>query len=217
MRIATVLLVDDHPPLRAGVAVIIERSGRYRVIAEAGSVDEATTAFEQHAPDIVIADVTLPDGTGIDVIRAIRGRTPSTRILVLSMHARRSLAETVLDEGAGGYLLKESTSDHLVAALDAIQAGRTYVDAGLGLGCRSASSGNGRKTDDRGPFAALSRREFEVFQLLAAGLTSKQIGLRLGISPKTVDNHRGSIMEKLEIESVADLVRLAIRTGVVDP
>jgi DNA-binding NarL/FixJ family response regulator len=217
MKRATVILVDDHPPLRAGVAAIIGKSGRYEVVAEAGSVDEACDELRRVAPDVLIIDVSLPDGTGLDVIRDARREQASIRILVLTMHARRSLADSAFDAGANGYLLKESTGDHLVDALDAIRGGRTFLDPRL-----ESVVGHGRPhgcPDGSGSdaFVGLSGREFEVFGLLASGRTSKEIGSMLGISPKTVDNHRGSVMEKLGLGSIADLVRLAIRTGVVDP
>lgn len=214
MSLIPVALVDDHPPLRAGVAAIIGRSGRYEVVAEAGSVEEAARVIRGCRAAIVIVDVSLPDGSGVEVIRTIRATRPELALLVLTMHARRSLADAALEAGAGGYLLKESTGDHLVAALDAVYDGRIYIDPRLG----TTSAGDGARPDAvGGVLASLSGREFEVFRLLAAGQNSKEIGALLGISRKTVDNHRSRVMEKLRLTSVADLVRLAIRAGVIEP
>lgn len=214
MKRIAVALVDDHPPLRAGVAAIIGRSGRYEVVAEVGSVEEASRVIPGSGATIVIVDVSLPDGSGLDVIRSIRGRCPEVAVLVLTMHARRSLADAALDAGAGGYLLKESTGEHLVAALDAVGAGRRYVDPRLA----SVVGGEDCGCDaSRARYAGLSDREFEVFRLLAAGRNSKEIGAMLGIARKTVDNHRSRVMEKLGLNSIAGLVRLAVRTGVMEP
>lgn len=215
---ATIVLVDDHPPLRAGVAAIIERSQRYRVVAEAGAIDEALHAIREHRPRVVVVDVTLPDGSGIDLTRLIRRGSLAERVLMLTMHARRALADTAFEAGADGYVLKDSTAEHLIAALDTILAGERYLDAAL-------QSVEPDLILDSNPFGAgpgpelaqLSERELEVFRLLAIGQNSKQIGVLLGISSKTVDNHRASVMEKLGIESIAELVRLAIRTGTIDP
>lgn len=215
MKRPTVLLVDDHPPLRAGVAAILERSRRYAVVGEAGTVSDAMDQLLERRPEIVVVDVSLPDGSGIDFVRAVKRDELVSGALVLTMHARRALADSAFGAGADGYLLKESTSDHLVAALDAIVRGETYLDAGLeSVHTARADSKAGTEADT---FRRLSERELEVFRLLAGGQNSKQIASLLGISSKTVDNHRSSIMTKLSIESIADLVRLAIRTGEIDP
>ncbi|MFW5685999.1 MAG: response regulator [Spirochaetota bacterium] len=219
MSSESVVLVDDHPPLRAGVAAIIGRSERYGVVAEAGSVRDAIDAVRTHRPSFVIADISLPDGSGVDLARTLRELDEDVRILMLTMHARRALAERAFAAGANGYLLKESTGELLITALDELSAGRVFLDFSL------------RSVDDEpGPAAAcedefrtsellspLSEREFEVFRMLAAGQNSKEVGALLGISSKTVDNHRSRIMEKLGVDSVAGLVRVAIRTGAIDP
>lgn len=208
----SVLIVDDHPPLRAGIAAILGRSGPYEVIGEAGSVADAERLARLHSPGVAIVDVSLPDGTGIALVRTLKGECGVERVLVVSMHARRAFAERSLAAGADGYLLKESSGEHLIRALDAIAGGERFIDAVLlPLDGSSGSIGTAPKLEP------LSAREREVFGLLAAGSNSKEIGFALGISPKTVDNHRSSIMEKLALENLADLVRLAVRTGVIDP
>lgn len=214
---ASIVLVDDHPPLRAGVAAIIERSRRHKVVAEAGTIEEAAAAVRANTPDILIVDVSLPDGSGIDLVRSLKRSGSVERILVLSMHARRSLAESAFEAGADGYLLKESTPEYLLHALDEIGEGRTFLDHRL----RPVGPQAGAPEDSHAPgeesLYRLTPREFEVFRFLAAGKNAKQIGLLLRISSKTVDNHRASIMEKLHLSSLADLVRLAIRTETIDP
>ncbi len=218
MRTPSVLLVDDHPPLRAGVAAMLQRDGTYEVAGEAGTLDEALIQVRAIKPDIVIADITLPDGNGIDLARSLKRDGASTRVLLLTMHARRAFAENAIKAGADGYLLKESTGEHLFRALETVRSGDVFIDPALGL----QNVGDGSQTpletgSDTDGFAALSEREYEVFRLLASGQNSKQIGVLLGISSKTVDNHRLSIMTKLNLESIADIVRLAIRVGIVEP
>lgn len=214
MKRIAVALVDDHPPLRAGVAAIVGRSSRYEVVAEAGCVEEAARVIPDSGAAIVIVDVSLPDGSGIEVIRALHATQIDMRLLVLTMHARRSLAEAALAAGAHGYLLKESTGAHLLAALDAVYDGRTYLDPRLETVAAGDRAGVDAAAD---VYAVLSEREFEVFRLLAAGRNSKEIGVLLGISRKTVDNHRSRVMEKLHLSSIVGLVRLAVRTGVIEP
>jgi DNA-binding NarL/FixJ family response regulator len=212
----TVVLVDDHPPLRAGVASIIERSGSYQVVADVGTVDEAFHVIRMYRPDVVIVDVTLPDGNGVDLIRAAKAERAESKVLILSMHAIRRIADEALRAGADGYMLKESTAEHLITALDQILSGDSFLDARL-VPVLDGGTPHGARPDGRDGVEILSDREYQVFCLLAHGRTSKEIGVTLGISPKTVDNHRSSIMEKLGVLSVADLVRIAIRTGAMQP
>ncbi|MFP4376546.1 MAG: response regulator [Spirochaetales bacterium] len=212
----TVVLVDDHPPLRAGVAAILERSGTYRVVAEVGTADDAFYTVRTLAPDVCVLDISLPDGNGVDVVRDTKRVAPDTKILILSMHSVRRIADEALQAGADGYMLKESTGEHLVTALDQILRGEPFIDARL-VPILDGGTPRGAQPDGRDGVEILSDREYQVFCLLAHGRTSKEIGSTLGISPKTVDNHRASIMEKLGVFSVADLVRITIRTGAMQP
>ncbi len=212
MSVRTVILVDDHPPLRAGVAAILEATGRYRVVAQVGAVAEALRAARDLCPDILLVDISLPDGSGIDLVRSLRATGCPTRILVLSMHAIRRLADEAIDAGADGYLLKESTGEYLMTALESICDGRTFIDS------RLRSLGPSIPPDHpAGEAVTLTGREYQVFVQLASGRNSKEIGALLGISPKTVDNHRAAVIEKLGVSSVAELVRIAIRTGAIAP
>lgn len=166
-------------------------------------------------PDVIVLDVSLPDGNGLDLIRKIVAELPDARIMVLTMHARRQLADEAFKVGADGYLLKESSGELLVDGLERIAAGEQVLDPKLALAKRPA----GCEDPPEAPAALerLSPREVEVFQLLAVGRSGKQIAAVLGISPKTVDNHRANIMDKLCVGSIAELVRVAIRTGTIEP
>ncbi|TVQ21985.1 MAG: DNA-binding response regulator [Spirochaetaceae bacterium] len=212
MSVRTVILVDDHPPLRAGVATILEATGHYRVVSQVGAVADALRAAGELSPDILVVDISLPDGSGIDLVRSLRSTGCPGRILVLSMHAIRRLADEAIDAGADGYLLKESTGEHLMAALESICDGRTFIDARLrSLGASIPADQPAREA------GTLTGREYQVFVQIASGRNSKEIGALLGISPKTVDNHRAAVIEKLGVSSVAELVRIAIRTGAIVP
>ena len=217
MSQTSVLLVDDHPPLRAGVATMLQRDGNYDIVGEAGTVDEAIMQARSERPDVVIADITLPDGNGIDLARSLKREGVTTAVLLLTMHNRRTFAESAIKAGANGYLLKESTGEHLFQALDTILAGEVFIDPALDLPGQQSAQIIPDSSIDADRFSALSEREYEVFRLLASGQNSKQIGVLLAISSKTVDNHRSRIMEKLNVESIADIVRLAIRVGIVEP
>lgn len=214
-----VMLVDDHPPLRTGVAAILEKSGRYRVVAEAGSVEEALVAARSHRPPITVLDLLLPDGSGLDLLRVMKREGLVRGVLVLSMNATAAMADAALEAGADAYLLKESTGEHLLMAMDAVRDGRTFLDGRLGRSgpSRDANAPSRDVASERRPLHALSAREHEIFRLLASGRNSKEIARLLDISSKTVDNHRSRVMQKLELSSIADLVRLAVRTGVIDP
>jgi DNA-binding NarL/FixJ family response regulator len=217
MQTTSVILVDDHPPLRMGVAAILERSGTYSVVAEVGTVDSAIESIRTICPEIAIIDISLPDGNGLDIMRALQGHACDVRFLMLSMHARRSIAEEAVEAGASGYMLKESTGDHLISALDQILEGAIYLDPRLAPVTVARPRKEGEHPDGAREIESLSDREFQVFELIARGRNAKEIGAILSISSKTVDNHRASIMEKLGAESVADIVRIAIRTGAIEP
>lgn len=210
-----VVIVDDHPPLREGIAAIVTRGGQFTVAGTAGSGADAMELIRRTTPEIAIVDLTLPDGNGVDLVRQIRHESPDTRILVLTMHARIQMAEVAFSAGADGYLLKESSGDLLLAALGKLTGGAQFLDpklvsAGTRPGCDDAA-------EPVEAVQSLSPREREVFERLAIGRSAKEIAAELNISAKTVDNHRAHIMERLCISTTAELVRLAIRAGVIDP
>ena len=216
MNRVRVVLIDDHPPLREGIAAIIGRTASYELVGTAGTFDEGLHLLRTEKPDVVVLDISLPDGNGLDLIRKTVIELPDARIMVLTMHARRQLADRAFEVGADGYLLKESTGELLVDGLERIAAGERVLDPKLA----SPEPAQGYADTSAFPCAGLGRlspRELEVFQLLAVGQSGKQIADVLGISPKTVDNHRASVMDKLCVGSIAELVRVAIRTGTIEP
>jgi len=205
-----ILLVDDHAVVRAGFRTLLENQPGIVVVAEAESGEAACRKFVELAPDIVIMDLSLPGIGGLEAIRRIVARDHQARVLVFSMHEDTVFVEQALQAGARGYLGKSSAPVVLVEAVQQIAAGNVYLDADIAQ--RLAFQ---KTTGDRGPFAALSTREFEIFCLLAEGLTVAEISARLSLSSKTVANYTTQIKSKLEVGTAAELARLAIRHGIV--
>ncbi len=205
-----VLLVDDHAVVRAGYRALLSTAPDIVVVAEAERGENACGKYADMAPDVVIMDLSLPGMGGLEAIRQIIKRDPAARILVFSMHEDAVFVEQALQAGARGYLTKSSAPDILITAVRRIAAGEVYLEAELAQ--RMAyQKARGKPT----PFAALTSREFEIFCLLAEGLNVAQVAERLSISYKTVANYSTQIKSKLNVGTVAELARLAIRHGLV--
>lgn len=210
-RIRT-LLVDDHPVVRAGYKLLLEQDGEIVVIAEAESGEVACRHYVDFSPDIVIMDLSLRGMSGLEAIRRIVSRDPNARILVFSMHEDPMFAERAIAAGAKGYLTKSSAPHELVDAAKHVAGGDIYLDREIAQHLALQNAG-GRSA----ALQALSTREFEIFCLLAAGETSLAIGRRLSLSPKTVANYATQIKAKLRLSTTAELTRLAIRQGILEP
>ena len=211
----TIVLADDHTVVRQGIRKLLETRDDFQIIGEASDGEEAVKLVLDKQPDVALMDIWMPRLSGIDATRRIGKRGLETKVLVLSMHESRAYVEEVLRAGAAGYVVKNAAADDLLEAIDAVGDGISYlspaitqqvVDA-IARPAPSAPSGLGVLTD----------REREVLQLIAEGLSSKEIASMLGVSLKTVDSHRSNLMEKLDIHKVSGLVRFAIRTGLVEP
>ncbi len=206
-----IMLVDDHAVVRAGVRRLLEQHPAFYVVAEAESGERAYQMFGEVLPDIAVMDLTMPGMGGMEAIRRIISRYPTARILVLSMHENAAFASQSLKAGAKGYLPKSSLADDLVSALEALSVGKTYISADIAR--KIAIQGLESSND---PMLQLSVREFEIFRLLAEGQDNDQIARVLKISGKTVANYQTTIKQKLGINSPVELVRLAIRHGLID-
>lgn len=208
-----VLLVDDHPFLRQGVALNLKGTGDIEVCGEAPDSDTAVRVAAETRPDVVVTDLTLPDKSGLELIRILRDQNPGVNILVLSMHDEDSYAERCLRAGAKGYLMKSRGPDQLAFAIREIAAGRIYVSPDLAqrLLTSLTHAPSAQLNERADEFKDLSDREFEVFELLGRGKTSKEIGSMLGISSKTVDVHRMNIRQKLHVKTNPDLIHQAVR------
>lgn len=211
----TILLADDHTLVRAGLRRVLEERPDWEVVAEAGDGREAVRLAEQHEPDVAIVDVAMPLLNGIEVTRQIVKRAPSTRVLVLSMHADEAYVTQILQAGAAGYLLKDSADSDLVKAVAAVAMGKSFFSPAI---ARVMLDDYVRQLAERGitdRYESLSDREREIFQLIAEGRTNKEIAALLSVSPSTVETHRAHIMEKLDLHSAAEIVLYAVRRGVI--
>jgi DNA-binding NarL/FixJ family response regulator len=205
-----ILLIDDHPMMRAGLAQLINQQADMVVCAEAGNPAEAANQLKHIRPDLMLTDLTMPGRGGIEFIKDILAVEPELPILVVSMHDEVVYAERCLRAGARGYIMKESGSEKLLIALRRVLEGQTYVSTAMSESIlRNLSSRKPRGSDS--PIQSLSDREFEIFQLVGQGKSTRAIAEQLHLSPKTVDVHRTHIREKLNLKDVTALVRHAVR------
>ncbi len=206
-----ILLADDHAMVRKGFRMILGSQDDMEIIGGAGNGREAVEMAEQLQPDLIVMDVAMPELNGIEATRRISGASPRCRILALSMHKDSVYVREILRAGARGYLLKDSGDDDLLAAVRAVAGGEGYLSPGVS---EAVLSDYRRHVTD--PIDLLTSREREVLQLIAEGRTNKEIATLLNLSVYTVDAHRGRIMEKLNLHSTGELVRFAVRQGLID-
>lgn len=206
-----IMLVDDHAVVRAGVRRLIEQDGRFLVVAEADSGESAYQQYGVCLPDIVIIDLSMPGMGGMEAISRIIARYPSAKLLVLSMHENAAFASQALKAGAKGYLSKNGLAEELINALEHIAIGQIYINASM-----TQKIAQQFLTNENNLLQQLSTREFEIFRMLAEGIDSAEIGKKLNISGKTVANYQTTIKQKLSINNSVELVRLAIRSGLID-
>ncbi len=211
----TIVVADDHKIVREGLVRLLEERDDFSVIGEASDGEEAVQMVLDRQPDVVIMDIWMPRLGGIDATRRIGKKGSNAKILVLSMHESRTYVEEVLRAGASGYIVKNSAPSDLIQAIDAVCSGASYLSPAITQQVVDAIARPG----DGSPsgVSVLTDREREVLQLIAEGLSSKEIASMLGVSLKTVDSHRSNLMEKLDIHKVSGLVRFAIRAGLVEP
>ncbi|OFW04307.1 MAG: DNA-binding response regulator [Acidobacteria bacterium RIFCSPLOWO2_02_FULL_68_18] len=210
-----ILLADDHTVVRQGLRKVLEVRPDWEVVAEAGDGREAVRQAEELEPDVAILDITMPLLNGVEATRQIVRRSPSTRVLVLTMHADEAYVNQILQAGATGYLLKDSADVDLIQAVSAVSKGKSFFSPAI---ARMMLDDYVRQVADRGVtdrYDLLSEREREIFQLIAEGKANKEIATLLSISPSTVETHRARIMEKLDLHSAAEIVLYAVRKGIV--
>ncbi|MCS7314287.1 MAG: response regulator transcription factor [Bryobacterales bacterium] len=206
-----VLLADDHALVRQGFRLILSAQPDIEIVGEAGNGREALELVEKLRPDVVVMDVAMPEMNGIEATRRLAALAPRTRVLALSMHKDSVYVREILRAGARGYLLKDAIDRDLLAAVRAVASGEAYLSPAVS---EAVLSDYRRHVSD--PLDLLTSREREVLQLIAEGKTNKEIASILNLSVYTVDAHRGRIMEKLNVHSVSELVRFAVRAGLVD-
>jgi DNA-binding NarL/FixJ family response regulator len=211
-RKTRVLLADDHTLVRAGVRRILEAHPGVAVVGEVADGAAALRALEETEVDVLVLDLSMPGLDGFEVLRRVRGVAPDLKVLVLSMHADPEYVSRAVREGADGYLLKDSAVHDLVAAIEAVREGRPYYSPQVQRELTALVRG---KPAAPSPLEELTEREREVLKHIAEGLSTRGIATRLAISVRTVETHRANLMRKLDVRSVAHLVRLAIREGLV--
>ena len=213
-----VIIIDDHPLFREGLKTILNRKPKYEVAGEAGSGQAGLLLVKNLKPDLVLLDLSLPDIRGLDLIRDILKASVKTRILIVSMHSKIDYIAKAFQHGAMGYIVKDSAAGTLLNGIEHILKGNFYMDTSVsqqvvkklaGLPAKEAFSTNTG-------YEALTPREQEVMALLAEGMAISQIADQLFISPKTAENHRSNIMRKLGLHSGIELVRYAVKIGLID-
>lgn len=205
-----VLLVDDHAVVRAGYRMLLKNSEDIVIVAEADSGEKACRAFIEVKPDVVVMDLSMPGIGGLEAIRRITARDPEAKVLVFSMHEDTVFVEQALQAGARGYITKSSAPETLVSAIKELAEGKSHIDSKIVQQLAFQKSRGGS------PFASLSTREFEIFCLLAEGLNTSEIAKQLSLSYKTVANYSTQIKNKLNVSTMADLARLAIRHNIIN-
>jgi DNA-binding NarL/FixJ family response regulator len=206
-----VLLADDHAILREGVRLVLEAQPDITVVGEASDGDETLALARRLRPDVVIMDIAMPGLNGLEATRRLRAAMPEVQIVVLTMHADREYVTEVVQAGAAGYVLKQAAGQELVKALRAVRDGAAYLHPAA---TRALIGDYLRRCDD-GPADGLTPREREVLRQVALGLSNRAIANALGISVKTVEAHRANLMAKLDMHDRTELVRYAIRTGLI--
>jgi len=205
-----ILIVDDHPMMRQGLAALINNEPDLAICCEAESASQAMDAVVSGKPDLVIADITLPDKSGLELIKDLQAVHPGLQILVVSMHDESLYAERVLRAGGRGYIMKQEGGKRLMEGIRRVLAGEIYVSDKMSKRILEIFSGQ-RGTSNGSPVEKLTDREFEVFQLIGEGKATRDIAQKLHLSVKTVEVHRLHIKEKLELKTAAELIRFAVR------
>jgi len=211
MKRIRILLVDDHAVVRQGFKMILAEQPDMEIVGEAGNGREALALAESLKPDIVVMDVAMPELNGIEATRRMGESVPHTRVVALSMHKDSVYVREILRAGARGYLLKDSVAADLVSAVRSVARGEGYISPQV-----SHAVLDDYRRHVTNPIDTLTSREREVLQMLAEGKTNKEIAVILNLSVYTVDAHRGRIMEKLNLHSINELVRFAVRNGLID-
>ena len=209
------LLVDDHAVVRSGLRMLLETHGDMEIVGEAGTAQEALELLETLTPDVILMDIGLPDISGIEAARTIKERMPTAAVVALTIHEDEEYFFKMLEAGASGYVPKRAAPEELVTAIEAAAAGEVYLYPSMAKLLVKDYLGQDQAQKLTRALDGLSAREQEVLAPLVEGASNAEIADRLGISPKTVARHRENIMHKLNLHSRAELVKYAIRKGII--
>ena len=206
----TVVIADDHVIFRQGLLKLLQSAENIDVVADTGSADEALRLIVEKQPDVAILDISMPVLSGIEIMEEVQRKGIGTKIVFLTMHSDPLTAKRAIQANASGYVLKDDAFEDLLYAVKAVASGGTFVSPSISEKVLKLESGREKEG------SMLTGREREVLQLIASGLTNKKIADKLSISVKTVETHRTRILQKLDVHTTADLVRYAIKTGLLD-
>lgn len=209
---ARLIIADDHQMMRDGLKALIAEAEDFVIVGEAGNGKDTVALAAKLSPHLVIMDVNMPDLNGIEATRRIVEASPQTRVLALSAHPDEHLVTEMLRAGASGYLLKHTAYEELIRAIRAVTEGKKYLSPDIADAV--VNTHLSAETVSNSAFAVLTERERQVLQLLAEGLSTREMADHLNVSVKTIETHRRNIMEKLQIHSVAELTKYAIREGI---
>ena len=212
-----VLVADDHAVVREGIRHVLAEAHGFDVAGEASSGEEAIRLASEVEPDVIMLDVSMPGGTGLEVIGDVQRAAPQARVLILSVHDEAEYVLQAVRAGAHGYLRKDSSPHELREAVRAVDRGESYFSPAMASRLSDALRIESDRSSRQSRLAQLTARERDVLEGIANGQTNKEIAARHGISPRTVETHRESLMRKLDIHSVAGLTRLAVEEGLVAP
>ncbi len=214
-RTIRVLVADDHAVVREGIRHVLEREPGFEVVAEAANGSEVVELAERHHPDVVVLDISMPGESGLQVAARLRRSVPDARVLILSMHDNTEYVLESVRAGAHGYLLKDTAATELRRAVLAVRAGEAFFSPPIARRLSAAVRGDLEREQRTGDLGSLTAREREVLHGIAVGRTNKEIAAELGISHRTVETHRESLMRKLRIRTVAGLTKFALEMGLV--
>jgi len=212
----SIILADDHPVVRRGMQALLESQGDFSIVGVAADGLETVRLTERLKPDVLVLDLMMPGLSGLEALRILRERSPRTRIVILSMHSSNAFIAQALQNGAIGYVLKGDTEENLVRAVREAAAGRRFLSppvTEIAIDAYIEQS----KTGPFDPHETLTPRQREVLQLAAEGKTNAEIAARLNISQRTVENHRATLIQRLGLQNQTELIRHAIRHGLIPP
>jgi len=213
-----IIIADDHEIMRKGLRSLLETRPEWQVIAEASTGREAVEKAKDLMPNVAVLDIGMPELNGLEATRHIVRESPQTQVLILTMHESEQMVRDVLDAGARGYVLKSDAARDLVNAVDALSQHRTFFSSRISdILLQAYLHGPERPIQPQPARGRLTAREREIVQLLAEGKSNKEVATALNISVKTAETHRTNIMNKLDLHSISELVRYAVRNNIVEP
>lgn len=210
-----ILLADDHVLIRHGIRIILSSDANLEIVGEVSNADELLDRLKETVVDLLILDISMPKVSGIELTEILKKRYPGLKILVLTMHKNIRFLRRAIAAGADGYLVKSDTEQEIISAIRKIREGNTYISPCLENDFAEEMLSTYRNPSSSKTFRGLTKREKQVLGLVVDGLTSKQIAANLGLSPRTVDHHRASLLKKFAMKNSVDLVNFAIKNGYV--